>query len=268
MARMKYKPRAGEGAKASILTKMIYPKRAVNDPKEASVIVVLISEEEKSVNRRQQQCYTFYIEGDTSNICYAIKRYVHVTEEGDPSKLFDPSLPGPHQQIIGAAEKEKWRKSKAKRLLYEFLMDGIVPMEDDGTMSLEDIYAIDPEFSKFDFDKFKGRLNRIRFNIMELDIRANDDLEAFQNFKSNHKPSLFSHKGYIQWQGSTAQELLWDDLDEYLKDPNSKPKDLWLKRKEYHDEFPLDAFRDKIKQEIRTEKYLRTRAARAEGKNA
>ncbi|KAG7350012.1 hypothetical protein IV203_012609 [Nitzschia inconspicua] len=70
MARKKYKPRAGEGAIARILTKMIYPKRAVNDPKEVSVIV-LISEEEKSVNRRQQLCYTFYIEGDTSNICYA-----------------------------------------------------------------------------------------------------------------------------------------------------------------------------------------------------
>ncbi|KAG7371041.1 hypothetical protein IV203_019611 [Nitzschia inconspicua] len=223
MARKKYKPRAGEGAMARILTKMIYPKRAVNDPKEVSFIV-LISEEEKSVNRRQQLCYTFYIEGDTSNICYASKRYVHVIEEGNASKLFDPSLPGPHQQSIGAVEKEKWRKSKAKRLLYEFLMDGIVPMEDDGTMSLEDIYMIDPEFSKFDFDKFKGRLNRIRSNIMELDIRADDDLEAFRNFKLNHKPSLFSHKGYTQWQGSTAQELLWDDLDEYLKDPNSKPR--------------------------------------------
>ncbi|KAG7370155.1 hypothetical protein IV203_027901 [Nitzschia inconspicua] len=194
MARKKYNPRAGEGAKASILNKMIYPKRAVNDPKEASVIVVLISEEEKSVNHRQQQYYLFYIEGDTSNICHAIKRYVHVIEEGDASKLFDPNLPGPHKQIIGAAEKGKWHKSKAKCLLYEFFMDGIVPMEDDGTMSLEDIYTIDP-----------SRLNRIRFNIMELDIiRADDDLEAFRNFKSNHKPSLFSHKGYIQWQGSTA----------------------------------------------------------------
>ena len=79
--------------------------------------------------------------------------------------------------------------------------------------------------------------------------------------------SLLSHKGYIQWQGSTAQELLWDDLDAYLKDPTKKPKDLWLSRDEYKYSFPLEAFRDKIKQEICTEKYLATRRARADGLN-
>jgi hypothetical protein len=90
----------------------------------------------------------------------------------------------------------------------------------------------------------------LRAKIKELDFRADEDLEAFRTYKRNHKPSLFSHKGYVQWQGSTAQELLWDDLDAYQKDSNQKPKDLWMSRKEYCDEFPLDAFRDKIKQEF------------------
>jgi hypothetical protein len=266
MARNNIKLRAGAGAKAKILRKMIYPRRNAQDAKAESV-VVLISEERKTINRREQMCYTFHVEGDDGNdICYAIKRYVHIFEEGDERNLFDPSRPAPKQQEQHKGEeKGKWRKSKAKQLLCEFLMDGTVPMKDDGKMSIEDIYLLDPEFAKFDFEKFKDRLNRLRAKITELDSRANDDLEAFRNFKKNHKPSLFSHKGYSQWQGSTAQELLWDDLDGYLKDPSMKPKDLWLKRKEYNEEFPLDAFRDKIKQEIRTQKYLRTREARARG---
>ena len=253
----RHKLRAGKGAKAKVLTKMIYPRRPVDDPKQES-IVVLASEEEMEVNRRKQQCYTFQVNGGDSDVCYAIKRYVHVFEEGDEAKLFDTNLPGPDRQAqpTKKGKEEKWKKSKAKQRLFELLMDGTIPMEKDGTMTYEDIYLLDEEFGKFQYEQFKGHVNRMRAKIKELDNRAADDLEAFRNFKRNHKPSLFSHKGYIQWQGSTAQELLWDDLDAYLNDPTKKPKDLWLSRKEYRDEFPLEAFRDKIKQEIRTEKYI------------
>ena len=261
------KMRAGAGAKATVLTKMIYPRQSNPNGKST---VVLMAEETKTINKRQQPCYTFVVDGDDNNICYAIKRYVHVFEEGDHDKLFDPNenqrpsrQRAKQQQQSKENKKNKWRKSKAKQILYEMLLDGTVPMEN--TMPLEDIYLLDEEFDKFDFDKFRGRLNRLRAKIKELDSRADEDLEAFRAYKRNHKPSLFSHKGYIQWQGSTAQELLWDDLDAYLKDPNQKPKDLWMSRKEYRDEFPLDAFRDKIKQEIRTQKYIRTLKARARG---
>jgi hypothetical protein len=270
MARPKYTPRAGEGAKAKVLTKMIYPRRYLQDPKHQSV-VVLIAEEEMLVNRKQQKCYTFTIDGgeeEDGAMCYAIQRYVHVFEEGDTAKLFNPSLPGPNDQIFQKTKKEaKWRKSKTKKLLYDFLMDGTVPMEEDGSMMIEDIYALEEEFAEFELDKFKAGLSRLRKKIKELESRADKDLEAFRNYKKNHKPALFSHKGYIQWQGSTAQELLWDDLDAYLKDPTQKPKKLWLSRDEYKYFFPLEAFRDKIKQEIRTEKYIQTRRARDNGQN-
>jgi hypothetical protein len=254
----KYKPRAGVGAKARILTKMIYPRRTASDPK-AETNVVLVAEEEKTINKKKQPCITFTVEGE-DGLCYAIKRYVHVYEEGDT--VFDPSLPGPKEK---KEKLPKWRKSKAKKLLYEFLMDGTIPMTDDGTLSIEEIHSLDHEIAKYDIEKLKGRLNRVRAKIRELNSRAVEDLEAFRLYKQLHQPSLFSHKGYIQWQGSTAQELLWDDLPQYLKDPDVKPKDLWMSRKEYHDEFPLDAFRDKIKQEIRTQKYIKTIQARANG---
>jgi hypothetical protein len=258
------KPRAGEGAKAEVLTKMIYPRRNGLDEKEKS-IVILIEEKTIKINKKQQQCYTFNVDGfDKDQVCYAITRYVHVFEEGSVENLFDPVLPVPEPSKQVKEKKEKWRKSKAKKILYDLIMNGTVPMQDDPNMPLELIYDMDPEFQATDIDKFKGRLQRLRAHIQDLDSRAGADLEAFRIYKKNHKPSLVSHKGYIQWQGYSAQELLWDDLDMYLK-KKMKPYDLWKKRKEYRDEFPLDAFADKIKQEIRTKKYIRTRDARARG---
>jgi hypothetical protein len=268
---VKYKPRAGVGAKATVLTRMIYPRREVEDKKHKSTIV-LIAEESRKINRKDQPCYTFTIQDEPDAFHYAIVRYVHVHEEGEEAQVFDKSFPGPPEVDHSLEKKLKWRKSRAKQILYGFLMDGTVPAEEKDangniTMSLEDIYMLDIEFSYYDFDKFHDRLKRLRAKIVELDNRADDDLEAFKNYKKSHEPSLFSHKGYVQWQGSTAQEFLWEDLPAYLKDPNSKPKDLWLSRTEYRDEFPLDAFRDKIKQEIRTDKYIRTRQARSRGEN-
>ena len=100
MARPTFKPRAGKGAKARILTKMIYPRRQANAGEQS--IVIIEAEEEITINRKQQQCYTFKVEADGANatICHAIKRYVHVTEEGDAADLFDPSLPGPEDLVF------------------------------------------------------------------------------------------------------------------------------------------------------------------------
>ena len=43
-----------------------------------------------------------------------------------------------------------------------------------------------------------------------------------------------------------------------MKNPNMKPKDLWKTRPNEYGLIPLLAFADKIKQEIRTAKYLAT----------
>jgi hypothetical protein len=67
--------------------------------------------------------------------------------------------------------------------------------------------------------------------------------------------------------GFDFTRVVWEDLPAYLMNPDSKPKTLWLIRKEYRDEFPLDAFRDKIKEKIRIETYLRSREDRARGEN-
>ena len=266
MARKKKtkKIQPGAGAKATILTKCIHPKQN-NPDKQHRSNVVLVSREEKMVNRKQQVCFTFTVDGLDDNL-YAVKKHFVLVEEGPKDDLFDESGPDDDRtDTENVVEKGKWRKSKAKKLLYQLLMDGTIPMED--SMPLEDIYSLNEEFAKWEYRLLKPRLTAIRKKIVELDNRAEADLAAFENYKKNHQPSLHSHKGYVQWQGSTAQDFLLDDLQDFIDNPNMKPKDLWLSRDEYNQQFPLHAFRDKIYQEIRTAKYLRTMKARDEGED-
>jgi hypothetical protein len=252
--------RPGIGAKGNVLTKFVYPKQSNNDPHHRSD-VVLLGEEEKIVNKKNQACYTFSVVGGPPDLAYyAIKRYVKLVKEGDRSKRFIEVDSEDEEEF--AEPKIKWRKSEAKKILHMLVVDGVIPLEakdanNQPTMAIQDVYNLHDEFKKYDFKKFQGRLSAVRIKVKELHSRANDDLDAFENFKQNHAVSLYSHKGYIQWQGSHAQELLQTDL-EAGKHTEMAPKALWESRKAYMDDFPLDAFRDKLKQEIKTAKYLHT----------
>jgi hypothetical protein len=178
--------------------------------------------------------------------------------------------------------KIKWTKSKARALLYQDIKEGLVPLhakDKDGktTMKLKDIYEMHPEYAEYDYSKFSSRVSGIRKIIQDCVGRAAVDLEAFNNFKANNPVSQYSHKGYEQWQGSEAQEYLREDMEKFLEDIESLKekkkqnilmniknrrsfpyRDLWGSRSAYYENFPLDVFLDKVKQEIRTSKYLHT----------
>ena len=156
--------------------------------------------------------------------------------------------------------KINWSKSKAQALLYKDIRAGMVPLDPPragGDMALSDVYALWPEFCEYNYLKFSSRLGLLRTIIKDANNHAEADQEAFENFKANHPTSLFSHKGYIQWQGSEAQERLLEDIEAGFHESMSK-KELWESRPEYYANFPLDAFRDKVYQEVRTAKYLHT----------
>ena len=100
------------------------------DPKDQS-IVILDKEEQIVINRKQQPCFVFEVGGER---CYAIQRYVHVVEEGAAANLFDPSLPGPDDPMFQKPKKpKKWRKSKAKKLLYNHFMEGVSSDDEDSS---------------------------------------------------------------------------------------------------------------------------------------
>jgi hypothetical protein len=157
--------------------------------------------------------------------------------------------------------KTKWKHSRAKALLQKDIMEGRVPLEakNNGrsTMSLRTIYDSRPELKEYRYSKFSSRLASLRKTIKDRNDRAALDQAAFDNFKQNHPVSVFSAYGYIQWQGSEAQRLCQADLANKVHDTMSR-MDFWASRREYYENFPLDAFRNKVWQEIRTAKYLHT----------
>lgn len=166
--------------------------------------------------------------------------------------------------------KVKWQHSKAKQLLRKDILEGRVPLEardahNRTTMALRQIYNLHPEVQEYFYSKFSQRLGSLRTTIKEEKKRKALDQEAFDNFIQNHPSrALLSKKGYIQWQGSEAQKLLLDDIAANRHTTMSK-SDLYGSRREYYENFPLDVFRDKLSQEIRTARYLHT--LRVKGKD-
>ena len=158
--------------------------------------------------------------------------------------------------------KIKWKKSKARALLYRDILDGRVPLDTKDPqgnviMSYDAIYAMRPEYGLYDRAKFPTRLNTLRDIVKDLNNRKRIDQEAFENYRANHEPSLQSHKGYPEWQGSEAQRLLLGDLEE-KRHVGKTYRTVWESREEYYMNFPFTPFKYKVRQEIRTAKYIFT----------
>lgn len=208
--------RPGKGAVCTVITRFIHPKQ--NNPnKQHRSSVVLTDRVVKLVNRKEQQCFTFTIDGGNGEECFAIERYCKVVKEGPKKDFFDPLL----EDDDFKEPSIKWKKSKAKEILTEMIIQGDIPEDPDDPTPVDDIYILHPEFCKYDRSKFPGRLN---LKIKDMWSRADDDFKAFENYIANHEPSLYSHKGYAEWQGSDAQMFLLMDLEAYEKDPNNSNK--------------------------------------------
>ena len=156
----------------------------------------------------------------------------------------------------------KWRNSEARQLLLEDILNGSVPLEDDGTMSAEEIFQQRPAFVQSGWRLFPGRLKALREQLSREYQRVEDDLEAFENYISNHKPVADSVRGYPQWEGSEAQKQLNKEIDEgtindAVTGKRRKPSDVRDGHEAYLD-FPLKVFADHIDQEIGTRKYYHT----------
>ena len=245
------KLRAGRGAYGTVLTKYIRPHQIVPRAGHRSDVVLLDEEEDGN--------YTFFLQVDNDSgnenaqLLCASSRFVKIVREGDPSLLFDkdqePNIP--------------WAKSEAKKLLSEDLISGVVPLEskfDDNTntMTLKDIYLMRPEYADYSYKKFSARLRSLRGTISANKKRADADKEAFDTFVYNNPISYHDKFGNIQWQGSESQRLLKEDIRLGVMDRFNSKKEFWMSRPAYHGNFGLKQFRDKIKQEIGTAKYIHT----------
>jgi hypothetical protein len=79
--------------------------------------------------------------------------------------------------------------------------------------------------------------------------RAWEDEQHLAECLKSHPGSAFSHKGFMQWQGSEAQELAKKDIAENLHITIGK-QGLYGLQPDYYENFPLKDFRDKIYQEV------------------
>ena len=139
-------------------------------------------------------------------------------------------------------------------------MDGSIPVDysergKGGPKQVWDVNCKDHHHFKgmsYD-DAFVRRLRDVRDDHNKKRGRAKADKEAFDNFCRLQPVQAFDHRGLARWEGSRAQELLREDMDDELH-TSLAPIALWETRDEY-EEYPLEFFRDHIHQEKRLQKY-------------
>jgi hypothetical protein len=128
--------------------------------------------------------------------------------------------------------KIKWKDSNARHTLYQKPTDGNIPRDAKDSNGcfmvplLKYIYNMHEEYKLYNPKKFSSCLSNLRTQYHECMMRDAMDVQAFNNYRRNHQPSLFSHHGYPEWQGSEAQRLLKIDLEAKKEDIMSK-MDLW-----------------------------------------
>jgi hypothetical protein len=84
----------GVGAKCTVLTRFIHPSEHVrakhaNLEKGHKTVVLLIGEETRKVNRKEQKCYTFRCDDYPNIILHAVMRYAIVVAEGPPESFYN-----------------------------------------------------------------------------------------------------------------------------------------------------------------------------------
>lgn len=244
--------RPGKGAEASILTKMIKPKQTVPSDGHRSNVVI----KDCRRNPNGKPVFRFKLKNSqNSSTMQANIRYVKITKEGPEEDLFSEDDLVPKNLDNDFVEpKTKWKKSAAKRLLTEDIVNNLVGPDD----LAEDVYMQRPEYSLYDPMKFEQRLKDLIASISGHNDRAEEDLYALEIYLENNDVSHFNHRGEAQWKGSDAYELLMEDLDEGRFEALQGYRNLYDSRPEYWTQYPFEVFRDYVRMEIGTQKYLHT----------
>jgi len=271
MAKRTKQLRAGKGARATILTRFIKPKPTEIPSKDHRSEVILLDRFE---DEKGKVCYQFrYAFGPTNPpdnlLLYANSRYIKVEEEGDFEQLFEDHGEGEDGKI-------KWADSEARSLLYDDILNGVVPLykyhpgtkKEPTEPDEEGIYVSRPQYAAFDKEKFAARLAAIRKKIQDADSRADKDEKAFNLFRKNHNVSMFSHKGYIQWQGSQAQTYALADIRDGVHKQKGGYRKMYNSRSEYYTNFDFPIFSQKVRQEIKTGKWHHTLKVRGQHRKA
>jgi len=156
----------------------------------------------------------------------------------------------------------EWRKSKAKALLLQDLQDGVVHLNVN-VMPAAIVYQQRPEFRHFPLEQFGNRLKDLRLALKTKKDRSAMELAALHHDRLIYPTQAFNSLGKPRWEGSEAQSLLKEDMDNSMHE-TMRPKALWNTREEYK-KFELEVFRKHIDQETRRRKYINYLKDKADG---
>lgn len=143
------------------------------------------------------------------------------------------------------AEATPWRFSRAKMLLYEDIVGGIVT--DDCVAEI--VYGKRVEFQEYPFNNFKTNLKTLRNTINKNQAKADNDMEALLHDMVILAPRDPSIK---LWNGSAAQKQLKKDIDEG-RNNGMTTREFWTSRAEYQ-EWPPKKFIKHVHQVISSRK--------------
>jgi len=284
------KLRPGKGAKASILTKFVKPAEGVPAPpdgeKNHRSNVVLVK---WALDKKAKKIFYYRLDGENAEAepRYASSRWFSVLEEGGSEDLvFD--LEGKGQGLAATEfvetakaqgtgkEKEdggfkepkiKWKNSKARRLLYQDIYNGVVPRhakDETGkpTIKLEEIWQMHvEEYGKYNRKNFSARVKAIRDEVNGRIKRRDDDYNALQQYIENVGVSTVTFKGLVQWDDSRSKKLVQKDISSGILEKKGY-RGMYDRRTTYKKEYPdfLD-FKSKVKQFIATQKLAQTMKA-------
>ena len=114
-----------------------------------------------------------------------------------------------------------------------------------------------PEYAEYLFVNFERRLKALKHLFDSLVDRADEDIDALENYMANHQISELNWLGMIQWQGSEAQEYVKQDIEEDLHLEKGY-RFLYDLRSEHFMYFDYKTFKQKVRQGLKTKKYLQT----------
>ena len=152
-----------------------------------------------------------------------------------------------------------WKTSKAKLLISQDIIDGLIPME--GRLDLETLfnqhYRDHKYFANFPFDqtRYHDRIDQLRKAIGKLNHWAMYDDAALKADRLKYPKQQKDVRGQIKWPGSDAERQLKLDLDAGVHLlPDYTPKKLHAAPHGYYKVFALAKFRKHIQQELTSRK--------------
>ena len=178
-------------------------------------------------------------------------------------KRFKTNLKATRKRLLKQNDEDAkvlWKDSKLRGILYQLLMSGTIPLDEDA-MGPKDVCNFRPEeFKEIECERFKTNLKAMRKRIIEKKNYSATDTAGLAHDRMIYPKNPFNHRGEPRWEGSEAERLLKKDVEDGQHEEVT-PQEFYLSRIQYQ-EYNRNVFLKHVHQEVRTRKHHAQRNAR------